>query len=75
MLSTKSKSASVVILTAGRIPRKDLARDICEMFHFVQHDKRGFGQQLYYCYIFFLQNTKKCRGKMLGVWIFFCIFV
>ena len=44
----KAKSASVVILTAGRIPRKDLARDICEMFHFVQHDKRGFGQLLYY---------------------------
>ena len=45
----KAKSASVVILTPGRIPRKELARNICEMFHFVQHDKRGFGQQLYYC--------------------------
>ena len=44
----KAKSASVVILTAGRIPRKDLTRDICEMFYFVQHDKRGFVQHLYY---------------------------
>ena len=76
MLSTKAKSASVVILTAGRIPRKDLTRDICERKrffatlrmtllsgdkppsvatdafiprrHFVQHDKRGFVQHLYY---------------------------
>ena len=68
----KAKSASVVILTAGRIPRKDLTRDICERKrffatllsddkppavatdafiprrHFVQHDKRGFVQHLYY---------------------------
>ena len=31
-----------VILTkrsVGRIPRWDFARDICEMFHCVQHDK------------------------------------
>ena len=31
-----------VILTkrsVGRISRRDLARDVCEMFHFVQHDK------------------------------------
>ena len=43
--------ASVVILTkrsVGRIPRRDLERDICEMFHFVQHDKLCFGQHLYY---------------------------
>ena len=40
-----------VILTkrsVGRISRRDLARDVCEMFHFVQHDKLCFGQQLYY---------------------------
>lgn len=44
-------SALSVILTersVGRIPRSDLARDICEMFHFVQHDKLCLGQLLYY---------------------------
>ena len=24
----------------SRIPRRDFARDVCEMFHCVQHDKR-----------------------------------
>ena len=25
--------------SVGRISRRDLAKDVCEMFHFVQHDK------------------------------------
>ena len=48
--------------SVGRISRRDLARDVCEMFHFVQHDKLCFGQQLYYCHKLFMI----IRGAICG---------
>ena len=56
-----------VILTkrsVGRISRRDLARDVCEMFHFVQHDKLCFGQNLYYCLYFCLDKDVIINWKL-----------